>query len=172
MKRLMIIILIALMPAAFLAAEMSAGAGAIYYGDVRAIGDGASAYEGLRFGGQLRWQYGVLRLDAGGFYLPGEAGTESDVFLVPLDAGLSLDILFLRLGVLVGADLCFGEGVNIYPEMMGTVNYNLKATIDILIGRRLSLGLEGYYFFGAFKSLRSMVEEGPPMVAAYLAFRF
>lgn len=56
--------------------------------------------------------------------------------------------------------------------MMGTVNYNLKASLDFLIGRRLSIGIEGYYFFGAFKTLGTAIGSGPPMMGAYLAFRF
>lgn len=71
MKRLMAIVLIVLVPAAFLAAEVSAGAAAIHYGDLGALGESGSGLEALCFGGELRWQYGFLRLDASGFYLPG-----------------------------------------------------------------------------------------------------
>jgi len=172
MKRLLAIVLIVLVPEAFLAAESSAGAGAIYYGDITARGESGSGFEALCFGGELRWQYGFLRLDAAGFYLPGPPDGDSGVFLVPLDAGLSLDLFFMRFGLLAGADLCFGKGTAYYPEMMGTVNYNLKASLDFLISRRLSLGLEGYYFFGAFKTLGTAIGKGPPMMAAYLALRF
>ena len=171
MKRLMAIVLVVLVPAAFLAAEASAGPGAIYYGDLTAMGGSGADFEGLCFGGELRWQYGFLRLDAAGFYLPGPPEEDSGVFLVPLDAGLSLDLFFLRFGLLFGADLCFGKGTAHYPEMMGTINYNLKASLDFLIGKRLSVGIESYYFFGAFKTLGTAIG-GPPMMAVYLAFRF
>lgn len=172
MKRLMAIVLIVLVPAAFLAAEASSGAAAIYYGDLSAMGESGSGLGGLCFGGELRWQYGIFRLDASGFYLPGSPDRASGVFLFPLDAGLPLDLFVLRFGLLAGADLCFGKGTAYYPELVGTANYNLKASLDFLIGRRLSLGIEGYYFFGAFKTLGTAIASGPPMVAAYLAFRF
>ena len=172
MKRFLAIVLVVLAPAAFLAAEASAGAGAIYYGDVTSMGEAGPDFGGLSFGGELRWRYGFLRLDASGFFLPGPPEEDSGVFLVPLDAGLSIDLFFLRFGLLAGADLCFGTGTAYYPEMMGTVNYNLKASLDFLIGRHLSIGIEGYYFFGALRSLGTVIGSSPPMMAAYLAFRF
>lgn len=172
MKRLIAIVLIVLVPAAFLAAEASAGAGAIYYGDLCAPGGSGSDFEGLCFGGELRWQYGFLRLDAAGFYLPGPPEQDSGLFLLPLDAGLSLDLFFLRFGLLAGADLCFGKGTDYYPEMVGTLNYNLKASLDFLVGRRISIGISGYYFFGAFRTLGTAIGNGPPMMSAWLAYRF
>ena len=172
MKRFFAILLVLLAPAAFLAAEASVGPVAIHYGDPTATAEAGSVFEELCFGGELRWQYGFLRLDAAGFYLPGPEGEDSGVLLVPLDAGLSVDIFFLRLGLLAGADLCFGKGTAHYPEMTGTVNYNLKASLDLLVGRRFSIGAEAYYFFGAFKPLGTILGKEAPMLAAYLAFRF
>ena len=145
MKRLAIVLLIVLIPATFLTAEISIGSSNLYWGDVTQLAQGAGPdMSNLMYGLETRAKLWIFRADAAAYY-SGVYDGSMELF-VPIDVGLSMDLLIVRVGVLAGYNYwCYFSDSGIEFYQSSKLPYNVKGTVDILLGKGLSLGFEGYY---------------------------
>jgi hypothetical protein len=148
MKKLIVVLMIALLPTLAFALDFQIGGTAMYKGMLADIQDGPSdiTFDDFTFGAEARLNFGLIQGAAAVLYYPGEPNAS----LVALtDVGLTLNLAILRLGA--------GIGPNFYIPLGGTadgvpVGLNVKGAVDVQLGN-LSLGLVGYYYLASLKDL-------------------
>jgi len=141
MKKLVVVLLIAVLPSLAFALELQLGGTAMYNGMLSNIENGDTpTLEDFTCGGEARLKLGVLQAAAAGLYSPGKI---NDSILLMTDIGLALDVLFLRAGAGIGpnVNIVLGGGT---PEG-SQVGFNVKGAVDVKLGR-LSIGAVAYWY--------------------------
>lgn len=148
MKKLIVVLLIALLPTLAFAFDLQVGATAMYKGLLSDIIDGPSGigFDDFTYGGEVRLGFGILQGAAAVLYYPGDP---TDSLKLLTDIGLSLNLAIVRLGV--------GIGPNVVIPLDGTISgvpvgLNLKGAVDLQLGK-LSLGVVGYYYLDSLSDL-------------------
>jgi hypothetical protein len=146
MKKLLIVLIVALLPAmAF--ADLQLGAVGMYKGDVTAVGTHPVSINDFTFGGEARLKLGILQGGLTALYYPTSAYTQ---IVAVTDIGVSLDVLMLRFGAGIGPNFAFTvAGTTSQPANVGL---NLKLSGDVNLGG-LSVGLVGFYYLDSFSNL-------------------
>ena len=147
MKKLIVVLMIALLPTLAFALDFQIGGTAMYKGLLEDITSGTAdiGFDDFTFGGEARLSFGLLQGAAAILYYPGEAPS-----LVALtDIGLTLNLAIVRLGA--------GIGPNFYIPLEGSaggvpIGLNLKGAVDLQLGK-LSLGVVGYYYLASLSDL-------------------
>jgi hypothetical protein len=179
MKRILLAITIALLPAAAFA-DLQLGAVAIYDQNIFSPGNTSLSLSDFQFGGEARLALGILQASAYAYFL---SSTDFSVIGVYPDLGLSIPLAsFLRLGVAAGPtiDVVLGSGAAAGAKSIGgssakgyTASYyappvapasntpiplvggNLKFMADLTFGS-LSIGVVGYY---VMKTVTDLTEQ-------------
>jgi len=147
MKKLIVVLLIALLPTLAFAFDLQVGATAMYKGLLSDIIDGPSGigFDDFTYGGEVRLGFGILQGAAAVLYYPDTV----DSLKLLTDIGLTLNLAIVRLGV--------GIGPNVVIPLDGTISgvpvgLNLKGAVDLQLGK-LSLGVVGYYYLDSLSDL-------------------
>jgi hypothetical protein len=146
MKKLIVVLMIALLPAMAFALEFQIGGTAMYKGFLSDITSGVSdiTFDDFTYGGEARLTFGLIQGAAAILYYPAEPTSS---VLALLDAGLSLNLAIVRLGAGLGLNYSIPlDGGTVDGAPLGV---NLKGAVDLQLGK-LSLGLVGYYFLPSF----------------------
>ena len=185
MRKLAIVLIVALIPAAFLSAEISIGGGAFartstvinaLESDVEG-GPLPAIMQDMNYDGEVRVKLWIFRADATVMLF------QDGSIIAPVDGMLSLDLLFFRLGLGAGANFAYADGqFGLWQEGSEyAYSYNVKATLDFLLGKHLSIGVEAIcplmasdfeYVFGPTFWKTAPTETSRSMIiGAYAAFR-
>ena len=147
MKKILVVLLIAVIPAFAFALEFQLGGTAMYKGLVTNLETGdLPGVEDFTYGAEARLKFGLLQAAAAGLYYPDPAG---DSILLMTDIGVAVDILFLRLGAGLGPNL--NIALDGSPEGI-PVGFNLKGAVDAQFGR-FSIGAVAYYYVPSLSSI-------------------
>ena len=149
MKKILIVLLIALLPAmAF--AEFQIGGVGMYKGDVTTIQTTGVGLTDFTFGAEARLKFGLFQGGASLLYYPGVSYNSIKALT---DIGLSLDVAILRLGVGLGPNLAVNLGSGAAAPV--NVGVNLKLSADVNLGS-LSIGLVGFYVLNDFSDFSNL----------------
>ena len=168
MKKLIIVLVIALLPAlAFADIDFQIGGTAMYKGFLSDILDGPDGItlQDFTYGAEARLNFGFIQGAAAGLYYPDEFAPS---LIVLTDIGLTLDLAIIRLGA--------GIGPNFYIPLEGTadgvpIGLNLKGAVDLQLGK-LSLGVVGYYYLASLEDLNAdLFETAQPWVGLTLLYK-
>jgi hypothetical protein len=133
MKKILLVLVVLLLPAA-LFAEVGVGGVALYNSPLL-VGQEISTPDWnvnkFSFGPDLRFKWSILQLEALGLFSYGDFSS-IDTYI---DAGLAFDILFLRLSAGGGLSLNYN-----FEDKSWGQGFNVKLNGDVKLGR-LSLGL-------------------------------
>ncbi len=149
MKKLIVVLMIALLPAMAFALDFQIGGTAMYKGLLEDIESGVSdvGLDDFTFGAEARLNFGLIQGAAAVLYYPDEVAPS----LVALtDIGLTVNLAIVRLGA--------GIGPNFYIPLSDDgpkgvpVGFNLKGAVDLQLGG-ISVGLVGYYYIASFEDL-------------------
>jgi hypothetical protein len=147
MKKLIVVLMIALLPTLAFALDFQIGGTAMYKGLLSDITDGPGdvTLDDFTFGGEARLTFGLLQGAAAILYYPDEY---SPSLVALTDIGITLNLAIIRLGA--------GIGPNFFiPLEAGDpagAGLNLKAAVDLQLGG-ISIGLVGYYYLASFDDL-------------------
>ncbi|MCX7029866.1 MAG: hypothetical protein NTU62_07055 [Spirochaetes bacterium] len=168
MKKLIVVLMIALLPTLAFALDFQIGGTAMYKGLLSDLEEGAAAtltFDDFTFGGEARLNFGLLQGAAAVLYYPDEVAPS---LVVLTDIGLTLNLAIVRLGA--------GIGPNFYIPLEGTVDgvpigLNLKGAVDLQLGK-LSLGVVGYYYLASLSDLKAgLFETAQPWLGLTLLFQ-
>jgi hypothetical protein len=167
MKKLVIVLIIALLPALAFAVDFQIGATAMYKGLLSDIVDGPDGitFGDFTYGGELRLGFGLLQGSAAILYYPDPVASS----LVALtDIGLTVNLVIVRIGA--------GIGPNFYVPLGGSISgvpvgLNLKGMVDLQLGK-LSLGVVGYYYLASLSDLnKDLFTTAQPWVGLTLLYK-
>jgi len=133
MKKILLVALVLLLPAA-LFAEVGVGGAALYNSPLlinQEISEPDWNVNKFSFGPDVRFKWGILQLEALGLFSYGDYSS-IDTYL---DAGLAFDILFLRLSAGGGLSLNYN-----FEDKSLDKGFNVKLNGDVKLGK-LSVGL-------------------------------
>jgi hypothetical protein len=151
MKRLVLVLIIAVIPAlAF--ADFQIGAVGVYNNDITQIGSAPVSSEDFLFGLESRATLWIFQVGVDALYSP-----SAQNIVVLTDAGVAFDIGFLRLGAGIGPDFDFATTVGGEPDLY---NWNLKLAADINLGN-LALGVEALYTCDSPAAIGSVFQQAP-----------
>jgi hypothetical protein len=151
MKKLIVVLMIALLPTLAFALDFQVGGTAMYKGLLSDIQDGPSSVtlDDFTFGAEARLSLGLLQGAAAVLYYPDEFNPS----LVALtDIGVTLNLAIVRLGA--------GIGPNFFIPLSDSsvkgvpVGLNLKGAVDLQLGG-ISVGLVGYYYLASLSDLNA-----------------
>ncbi len=143
MKKIVVVLLIALLPAlAFADVDFQLGGTAMYKGFISDLSSGIG-FEDFTFGGEARLTFGLIQGAAAILYYPGEPNS----LMALLDAGLTLNLAIVRLGAGLGLNYSIPLGGDKYAGV--PLGVNLKGAVDLQLGK-FSLGVVGYYLLPSF----------------------
>ncbi len=149
MRKVLIVLLVALLPAmAF--ADMQIGGVGMYKGDVTTIQTTGIGLSDFTFGAEARLKLGLLQGGASLLYYP---GASSNSILALTDIGVSVDVSLLRLGIGLGPNLAVNLGSTAAAPT--NVGLNLKLSADVNLGS-LSVGLVGFYYLNDFSDFSTI----------------
>jgi len=168
MKKLLIVLLIALLPTLAFSLDLQVGATAMYKGLLSDFqGTNPSiGFDDFTFGGEVRLGFGLIQGAAAILYYPGDP---NDSLKLLTDIGLSLNLAIIRLGVGIGPNV-------VVPLDGGTVTgvplgLNLKGAVDLQLGK-LSLGVVGYYYLDSLSDLNAdLFKTAQPWVGLTLLYQ-
>jgi hypothetical protein len=167
MKKLIAVLIIALLPAMAFALDFQLGATGMYKGLLEDITSGTAdiGFDDFTFGGEARLTFGLLQGAAAILYYPDEF-TPSLVALT--DIGVTLNLAIIRLGA--------GIGPNFYIPLEGSaggvpIGFNLKGAVDLQLGK-FSLGVVGYYYLASLQDLKAgLFETAQPWLGLTLLYK-
>jgi hypothetical protein len=148
MKKLIIVLMIALLPTLAFALDFQVGGTAMYKGMLEDIQSGVTniGFDDFTFGAEARLSLGLLQGAAAVLYYPGDY----PAIVALTDIGVTVNLAIVRLGA--------GIGPNFYIPLEGTaplpVGLNLKGAVDLQLGN-ISLGLVGYYYVASLSELNA-----------------
>jgi len=149
MRRIIIVLIVALLPAmAF--ADFQVGGVGMYKGDVTTIGTSIGITD-FTFGAEARLKFGFLQGGASLLYYP---GVSYNSIMALTDIGVSLDVALLRLGIGLGPNLAVNLGAPASTPP-ANVGLNLKLSTDVNLGS-LSIGLVGFYYLNDLSDLSGL----------------
>ncbi|MGA2640760.1 MAG: hypothetical protein ABSG21_07630 [Spirochaetia bacterium] len=161
MKRLLLVLIIALLPAlAF--ADLQIGAVGIYNGNITAVASSPQSTNNFTFGGEARLKIWIIQGGLTALYYPSSSGNQ---IVALTDIGVSLDVLFLRFGAGIGPDFAFP--VSGSAPQPSNVGMNLKFSGEIKLGG-LSLGLVGFYYFDSLSNIGNVFGNLPSIGATIM----
>jgi hypothetical protein len=167
MKKLMIVLVIALLPAlAFADMGLQIGGTAMYKGLLSDILDGPDGItlQDFTYGAEARLNFGLIQGAAALLYYP---GTPNEIVALT-DIGVTLNLAIVRLGAGIGPNFRIPLGGAITGVPMGL---NLKGAVDLQLGK-LSLGLVGYYYLASFSDLTAdLFKTAQPWVGLTLLYQ-
>jgi hypothetical protein len=149
MRKLLTVLLVALLPAIAFADFQIGGVG-MYTSDISTIQTTSIGITDFTFGAETRLKLGLFQGGASLLYYP-SASYSSIVALT--DIGISLDVAILRLGFGLGPNLAVNLGSAAATPT--NVGLNLKLSTDVNLGS-LSIGLVGFYYLKDFSDLSSI----------------
>ncbi len=149
MRRILIVLVVALLPAMAFADFQIGGVG-MYKGDVTTISAAGIGLTDFTFGAEARLKLGLLQGGASLLYYP---GASYNSILALTDIGVSLDVAFLRLGLGLGPNLAVNLGSAAATPV--NVGLNLKLSADVNLGS-LSIGLVGFYYLNDFSDFSNL----------------
>jgi hypothetical protein len=164
MKKLLIVLLIALLPTLAFSLDLQIGATAMYKGLLSDFqGSNPSiGFDDFTYGGEVRLGFGLLQGAAALLYYPDPVVSQ---IVALTDVGLSLNLAIIRLGVGIGPNFRIPLGDSITGVPLGL---NLKGAVDLQLGR-LSLGAVGYYYLASLSDLNAdLLKNGQPWVGLTL----
>jgi hypothetical protein len=167
MKKLIVVLVIALLPAMAFALDFQIGGTAIYKGLLADIISGPTdvTLQDFTFGGEARLTFGLLQGAAAVLYYPDVPNSSLKVLS---DIGVNLNLAIVRLGA--------GVGPNFYIPLGGAISgvpvgINVKGAVDLQLGN-LSLGVVGYYYLDSFSDLKSKFwESAQPWLGLTLLYK-
>jgi len=168
MKKLIVVLMIALLPTLAFALDFQIGGTAMYKGMLEDIESGVTdiGVDDFTFGAEARLSFGLLQGAAAILYYPDEFNPS----LVALtDIGLTLNLAIVRIGA--------GIGPNFYiplsddgPEGV-PIGLNVKGAVDLQLGG-ISIGLVGYYYLASFDDLSlGLFETAQPWLGLTVLFK-
>jgi hypothetical protein len=169
MKKLIVVLMIALLPTLAFALDFQVGGTAMYKGLLEDITKGPSSlsFDDFTFGAEARLSLGLLQGAAAVLYYPGDSGSSTLVALT--DIGVTVNLAIVRLGA--------GIGPNFYIPLDGgtvdgvPVGLNLKGAVDVQLGG-ISLGLVGYYYLASLDDLNAdLFETAQPWLGLTVLFK-
>jgi hypothetical protein len=168
MKKLAIVLVIALLPTLAFALNLQIGGTAMYKGLLSDILDGPDGItlQDWTYGGEVRLNFGLFQGAAAILYYP---DVSYDSLKVLTDIGVTLNLAIVRLGA--------GIGPNFFIPLAGgkfegvPVGLNLKGAVDLQLGK-LSLGVVGYYYLDSFSDLKAdLFKTAQPWVGLTLLYQ-
>jgi hypothetical protein len=167
MKKLIVVLMIALLPTLAFALDLQLGGTAMYKGLLSDVLDGPDGVtlQDFTYGGEVRLNFGLLQGAAALLYYPDESYPQ---IVALTDIGLTLNLAIIRLGA--------GIGPNFHIPLKGgasgvPVGLNLKGAVDLQLGK-LSLGVVGYYYLESFQDLNAdLFRNAQPWIGATLLFQ-
>jgi len=167
MKKLIVVLMIALLPTLAFALDFQIGGTAMYKGILEDITSGPTdlGLDDFTFGAEARLSLGLLQGAAAVLYYP----DEFDPSLIALtDIGVTLNLAIVRLGV--------GIGPNFFIPLndggpTGSLGLNLKGAVDLQLGG-LSVGLVGYYYLASLEDIGAdLFETAQPWLGLTVLFK-
>lgn len=167
MKKLIIVLLIAVLPTMAFAIDFQLGGTAMYKGLLSDILDGPDGItlQDFTYGAEARLGFGIIQGAAALLYYPDEFYPQ---IVAMTDIGLTLNLAIIRLGA--------GIGPNFRIPLEGTVTgiplgLNLKGAVDLQLGR-LSLGVVGYYYIASLSDINAdLFTTAQPWVGLTLLYK-
>jgi hypothetical protein len=146
MKKLIVVLVIALLPTLAFAVDFQIGGTAMYKGMLADITSGTPdiTFDDFTFGGEARLTFGLIQGAATVLYFPAEP---YDSLMGLLDAGITLNLAIIRLGA--GLGLNYGVLLDGGAVDGNNLGVNAKVAVDLQLGK-LSLGVVGYYLVPKF----------------------
>ena len=166
MKKLIVVLMIALLPTLAFAIDFQVGGTAMYKGLLEDIESGITdiGLDDFTFGAEARLSLGLLQGAAAVLYYPGDYPS-----LVALtDIGVTLNLAIVRLGA--------GIGPNFYIPLSdggstGAIGLNLKGAVDLQLGG-ISVGLVGYYYLASLEDIGAdLFETAQPWLGLTVLFK-
>lgn len=168
MKKLIVVLMIALLPTLAFALDFQIGGTAMYKGILEDITAGPTdlGFDDFTFGAEARLNFGLIQGAAAVLYYPDPSYPN----LVALtDVGVTLNLAIVRLGA--------GIGPNFYIPLSDggekgiPVGLNLKGAVDLQLGN-ISLGLVGYYYLASLSDLElGLFETAQPWLGLTVLFK-
>ncbi|OHD67998.1 MAG: hypothetical protein A2177_07800 [Spirochaetes bacterium RBG_13_68_11] len=168
MKKLIVVLIIALLPTLAFALDFQIGGTAMYKGMLSDIVDGPNGItlQDFTYGAEARLTFGLLQGAAAFLYYPSEP---YDSLKLLADIGVTLNLAIVRLGVGIGPNFQIpldGGSVDGLP-----LGLNLKGAVDLQLGK-LSLGVVGYYYLDSFDDLNAdLFNNAQPWVGLTLLYQ-
>lgn len=167
MKKLIIVLLIAVLPAMAFAIDFQLGGTAMYKGLLSDILDGPDGItlQDFTYGAEARLGFGIIQGAAALLYYPDELSPQ---IVALTDVGLTLNLAIVRIGA--------GIGPNFVIPLEGTVTgiplgLNLKGAVDLQLGK-LSLGVVGYYYIASLSDINAdLFTTAQPWVGLTLLYK-
>jgi hypothetical protein len=165
MKKLIVVLVIALLPTLAFALDFQIGGTAMYKGNWTDLKTTTPTLDDFTFGGEARLSFGLLQGAAAVLYYPDDVASSLKVLT---DIGVTLNLAIVRLGA--------GIGPNFFIPLEGTVStvpvgFNLKAAVDLQLGK-LSLGVVGYYYLDSLSDLKAgLFETAQPWLGLTLLYK-
>ncbi len=168
MKKLIIVLVIALLPALAFGLDFQIGGTAMYKGllsdFINPIGPVDLGLDDFTFGAEARLNFGLIQGAAALLYYP---GTPNEIVALT-DIGVTVNLAIVRLGAGIGPNFRIPLGGAITGVPMGL---NLKGAVDLQLGK-LSLGVVGYYYLASFSDLTAdLFKTAQPWVGLTLLYQ-
>lgn len=166
MKKLIVVLMIALLPMTAFALDFQIGGTAMYKGLLSDILDGPDGItlQDFTYGAEARLNFGLIQGAAALLYYPGTP----DQIVALTDIGVTLNLAIVRLGAGIGPNFSIPLGGSITGVPMGL---NLKGAVDLQLGK-LSLGVVGYYYVASFSDINAdLFKTAQPWVGLTLLYQ-
>lgn len=167
MKKLIVVLMIALLPTLAFALDFQIGGTAMYKGILEDITSGPTdlGFEDFTFGVEARLNFGLIQGAAAVLYYPDPLHPN----LVALtDVGLTLNLAIVRIGAGIGPNVFIPLGA---PSSFVPVGLNLKGAVDVQLGG-ISVGLVGYYYLASLEQLSlGLFETAQPWLGLTVLFK-
>ena len=168
MKKLVVILMIALLPTLAFALDFQIGGTAMYKGLLSDILDGPDGitFQDFTYGAEARLSLGLLQGGAALLYYPDEF---SPSIVALTDIGVTLNLAILRFGAGIGPNFFIplsDGGIKGVP-----IGLNLKGAVDVQLGK-ISLGVVGYYYLASLSDLNAdLFSTAQPWVGLTLLYK-
>ena len=167
MKKLIVVLMIALLPTLAFALDFQIGGTAMYKGLLQDIQTGVTdiGLDDFTFGGEARLNFGLIQGAAAVLYYPDEFAPS---LIALTDVGLTLNLAIVRLGA--------GIGPNVYIPLSDAgkgvpIGFNVKGAVDVQLGG-ISVGLVGYYYLASLSDLSlGLFETAQPWLGLTVLFK-
>jgi hypothetical protein len=167
MKKLLVVLLIALLPTLAFAVDLQVGATAMYKGLLSDIIDGPDgiSFDDFTYGGEVRLGFGLLQGGAALLYYPDPVVSQ---IVALTDIGVSLNLAIIRIGAGIGPNFAIPLGGTLTGIPLGL---NLKGAVDLQLGK-LSLGVVGYYYLSSLSDISAdLFKTAQPWVGLTLLYK-
>ena len=167
MKKLIVVLMIALLPTMVFALDFQIGGTAMYKGLLSDIETETSdiTFDDFTFGGEARLTFGLLQGAAAVLYYPDEF---SPSLVALTDIGVTLNLAIVRLGAGIGPNFRIPLGGSVTGIPLGL---NVKLGADLQLGK-LSLGAVGYYYIASLSDISvDLFKTAQPWVGLTLLYK-